>query len=104
MGGANQISIALANRGAPHPAVSFPGGFRTPADRPMSCCMLSQRAGLRNPSQFRTRLALVTMYLFITPVRETGCQSKGYSGAAGSSAEISRRETLQCRTAKMQEW
>ena len=32
---ANQIPIAPADRGAPHPAVSFPGGFRTPADRPM---------------------------------------------------------------------
>jgi hypothetical protein len=47
---AKQIPIAPADRAGSLHAVSFIGGFRTPADRPTACCALSERAGVRNPS------------------------------------------------------
>src|SRR5262245_30334955 len=49
---ASQFPIAPAEPGAPLPATSFPGGFRTPA---LSVCGCRRhRAGVRNPSQEQT--------------------------------------------------
>ena len=48
---ARQFPIAPADPGAPLPAPSFPGGFRTPALR--CAWMVRRRAGIRNPSHFR---------------------------------------------------
>ena len=45
--GASEIPIAPADRGAHSPAVSFTGGFRTPARQP-SCVLRAQRWG-RHP-------------------------------------------------------
>jgi hypothetical protein len=48
---ASQFPIAPAESGAPLPATSFPGGFRTPA---LSVCGCHRhRAGVRNPSHLR---------------------------------------------------
>src|SRR5262249_10212969 len=51
---AGEISIAPADRGAHSPAVSFTGGFRTPARQRRARCKLSDWAGIRNPSQQET--------------------------------------------------
>src|SRR5262249_54333080 len=94
---AGETPIAPADSGAHSPAVSFPGGFRTPARDLDARGELSGGAGIRNPSQYlRPKSGLNKLHVLVRcPLRSRRSGLRSGEGArspwlimAGSSSRI----------------